>query len=30
MTKEAKIYSADKMVSSISGVGKTGELHVKE
>ena len=30
MTKEARLYSGEKTVSSISGAGKTGELHVKE
>ena len=30
MTKEAKIYNGEKTVSSISGAGKTGQLHVKE
>jgi len=30
MTKEARIYNGEKMVSSISGAGKTGHLHVKE
>ena len=30
MTKEARIYSGEKTVSSISGAGKTGQLHVKE
>ena len=30
MTKETKIYNGEKIVSSISGVGKTGQLHVKE
>ena len=30
MTKEARIYNEEKTVSSISGVGKTGQLHVKE
>ena len=29
MTKEAKIYNGEKTVSSISGAGKTGELHLK-
>ena len=28
--KEAKIYNGEKTVSSISGAGKTGQLHVKE
>ena len=28
--KEAKIYNGEKTVSSVSGAGKTGELHVKE
>ena len=30
MTKEARIYNEEKTVSSISGVGKTGQLHAKE
>ena len=30
MTKEAKIYNGEKIVSSVSGTGKTGQLHVKE
>ena len=30
MTKEARIYNGEKTVSSISGAGKTGQLHVKE
>ena len=29
-TKEARIYNGEKEVSSISGAGKTGQLHVKE
>ena len=29
MTKEARIYNGEKIVSSISGAGKTGQLHVK-
>ena len=29
MTKEAKIYNGEKTVDSISGAGKTGQLHVK-
>ena len=29
-TKEAKIYTGEKTVSSTSGAGKTGQLHVKE
>ena len=28
--KEARIYNGEKTVSSISGVEKTGQLHVKE
>ena len=28
--KEASIYSGEKTASSISGAGKTGQLHVKE
>ena len=27
---EARIYNGEKTVSSISGAGKTGQLHVKE
>ena len=30
MTKEVRIYSGEKTVSSISDAGKTGQLHVKE
>jgi len=30
MTKEGRIYNGEKTVPSISDVGKTGELHVKE
>ena len=30
MTKEARIYNEEKTESSISGAGKTGQLHVKE
>ena len=30
VTKEARIYNGEKRVSSISGGGKTGQLHVKE
>ena len=29
MTKEARIYNGEKTVSSICGVGKTGQQHVK-
>ena len=29
MTKEARTYNGEKIVSSISGAGKTGQLHVK-
>jgi len=28
MTKEARIYNEEKIVSSASGAGKTGQLHV--
>ena len=28
--KEARVYNGEKTVSSISGAGKTGQLHVKE
>ena len=30
MTKEARIYNGEKTASSISGAGKTGQLHVQE
>ena len=30
MTKETRIYNGAKTASSISGAGKTGQLHVKE
>ena len=30
MTKEARIYNEGKIGCSISGAGKTGQLHVKE
>ena len=30
MTKEARIYNGEKIVSSASCVGKAGQLHVKE
>ena len=30
VTKEARIHNGEKTVSSIIGVGKTGEPHVKE
>ena len=30
LTKEARIYNRAKTASSIIGVGKTGQLHVKE
>ena len=30
LTKEARIYNGAKTASSISGSGKTGQLHVKE
>ena len=30
MTKERRIYNGEKTVSSISGAGETGQLHVKE
>ena len=30
MTKETRIYNGEKTVSSISGAGKSGQLHVKE
>ena len=28
--KGARLYNGEKTVSSISGLGKTGQLHVKE
>ena len=30
LTKEVGIYSGEKTDSSISGAGKTGQLHMKE
>ena len=30
MTKEARIHNGEKKVSSVSGGGKTGQLHVKK
>ena len=30
MTKEARIHNGEKTVSSVSGAGKTGQLHVKK
>ena len=30
MANEARTYNGEKRASSISGVGKTGQLHVKE
>ena len=30
LTKEARIYDREEIASSISGAGKTGQLHVKE
>ena len=30
LTKEARIHNGAKTVSSISGAGKTGQLHVEE
>ena len=30
LIKEARIYNGEKIASSISGAGKTGQLHVKE
>ena len=29
-TKEPRIYNGERTVSSINGVGKTGQLHIKE
>jgi len=30
MTKKARIYNGEKTASSVSGVGKTGQLHVNK
>ena len=30
LTNEAKVYNAEKILSSTTGAGKTGQLHVKE
>ena len=30
MKKQARVYNGEKIVSSISGAGKTGQLYVKE
>ena len=30
MKKEARIYNGEKIVTSISGAGKTGQVHIKE
>jgi len=30
LTNEAKIYNGEKILSSRTGAGKTGQLHVKE
>ena len=30
MTKEVGIYNGEKIVSSMSGAGKTEQLHIKE
>ena len=30
LTKEVRIYKGEKIVSSVSGAGKTGQLYVKE
>ena len=30
LTKEPRTYNEEKIASSISGTGKTGQLHVKE
>ena len=30
LIKEARVYNGGKTASSISGAGKTGQLHVKE
>ena len=29
-TKEARLYNGEKTVSSVTGAGETGQLHVKE
>ena len=29
LTKEARIYNKEKTASSVSGAGKTGQLHVR-
>ena len=29
-TKETRIYNGEKIVSSVSGAGKNGQLHVKQ
>ena len=30
MTMEARIYNGEKTVSSVSGAGKSGKLHIKD
>ena len=30
LIKKTRVYNGEKTVSSISGAGKTGQLHVKE
>ena len=30
LTKKARIYNGEKTASSVSGAGKTAQLHVKE
>ena len=30
LAKEARVYNGEKIISSISGAGKTGQLHVKD
>ena len=30
LIKDARIYNGEKTASSVSGAGKTGQLHVKE
>ena len=30
LIREARVYNGEKKASSISGAGKTGQLHVKE
>ena len=30
MTKEARLYNGEKIISSIHGAGKTGQVHVRK